>query len=31
VAVAGDPIQNVRLLERPDAVVKGGKLVPRSH
>ena len=27
VAVTGDPTQNVRLLERPDAVVKGGELV----
>jgi imidazolonepropionase-like amidohydrolase len=27
VAVAGDPTQNVRLLEKPDAVVKGGVLV----
>ena len=29
VAVTGDPTQNVRLLEKPDAVVKGGVLVPR--
>jgi len=28
VAVTGDPTQNVRLLERPDAVVKGGALIP---
>ena len=27
VAVTGDPTQNVRLLEKPDAVVKGGILV----
>ncbi|HYC95373.1 MAG TPA: amidohydrolase family protein [Sphingomicrobium sp.] len=31
VAVTGDPAQNVRLLEKPDAVVKGGVLVPRSR
>jgi imidazolonepropionase-like amidohydrolase len=31
VAVSGDPTQNVRLLERPDAVVKGGTMVPRSQ
>lgn len=31
VAVAGDPTQNVRLLEKPDAVVKGGVLVPQSQ
>jgi imidazolonepropionase-like amidohydrolase len=31
VAVAGDPTQNVRLLERPDAVVKGGVLIARSR
>lgn len=31
VAVTGDPTQNVRLLEKPDAVVKGGTLIPRSH
>jgi imidazolonepropionase-like amidohydrolase len=30
VAVTGDPLQNVRLLESPAAVVKGGKLVERS-
>ena len=30
VAVSGDPLQNVRLLESPAAVVKGGKLVERS-
>ena len=28
VAVTGDPLPNVRLLERPDAVIKGGVLVP---
>ena len=27
VAVSGDPLTNVRLLEAPDAVVKGGVLV----
>jgi imidazolonepropionase-like amidohydrolase len=27
VAVSGDPTQNVRLLEKPDSVVKGGVLV----
>ena len=31
VAVTGDPTQNVRLLEGPDAVVKGGTVVPRSQ
>jgi imidazolonepropionase-like amidohydrolase len=31
VAVTGDPTQNVRLLEKPDAVVKGGVLIPRSQ
>jgi imidazolonepropionase-like amidohydrolase len=31
VAVSGDPTQDVRLLEKPDAVVKGGQVVPRSH
>jgi imidazolonepropionase-like amidohydrolase len=30
IAVTGDPLQNVRLLESPAAVVKGGKLVERS-
>ena len=30
VAVRGDPTANVRLLEAVDAVVKGGKLVPRQ-
>jgi imidazolonepropionase-like amidohydrolase len=30
VAVTGDPLQNVRLLEHPAAVVKGGKLVERA-
>lgn len=27
IAVTGDPTANVRLLEKPDAVVKGGKLI----
>jgi imidazolonepropionase-like amidohydrolase len=31
IAVTGDPTRDVRLLEKPDAVVKGGMLVPRSH
>ncbi len=31
VVVAGDPIRNVRLLEAPEAVIKGGALVPRSR
>jgi len=31
VAVTGDPTQNVRLLEKPDAVVKGGVLVPPAN
>lgn len=30
VAVTGDPTRDVRLLEKPDAVVKGGELVPRN-
>lgn len=30
VAVTGDPIRDVRLLEKPDAVVKSGELVPRN-
>ena len=30
VAVTGDPTQNVRLLEAPEAVVKGGDLVDRD-
>jgi imidazolonepropionase-like amidohydrolase len=30
VAVKGDPLQDVRTLEHPDAVVKGGKLVIRT-
>ena len=30
VAVTGDPLANVRLLEAPAAVVKGGKLVERA-
>jgi imidazolonepropionase-like amidohydrolase len=31
VAVTGDPLANVRLLEKPDAVVKGGALVPPAR
>ena len=31
VAVTGDPTRDVRVLERPDAVVKGGVLVTRSQ
>ena len=31
VAVSGDPTQNVRLLEKPEAVVKGGALVPAAR
>ncbi len=31
VAVAGDPLANVRLLEAPSAVVKGGKLIARGQ
>jgi imidazolonepropionase-like amidohydrolase len=31
VAVTGDPTRDVRILERPDAVVKGGVLVARSQ
>ena len=30
-AVTGDPTSNVRLLEKPDAVVKGGALIPAGH
>ena len=30
VAVTGDPLADVRLLERPAAVIKGGKLIPKS-
>jgi imidazolonepropionase-like amidohydrolase len=30
VAVTGDPARDVTVLERPAAVVKGGKVVPRS-
>jgi imidazolonepropionase-like amidohydrolase len=30
VAVSGDPIRDVTVLERPDAVIKGGRLIPRS-
>ncbi len=31
VAVTGDPLQNVRLLEAPAAVVKGGLLIERAR
>ena len=31
VAVDGDPLQDVRVLEKPVAVVKGGELVPAGH
>ena len=31
VAVDGDPLRDVRVLERPAAVVKGGELVPPGH
>ena len=31
VAVTGDPLANVRLLEAPAAVIKGGKLVERTR
>ncbi|MEO8618423.1 MAG: amidohydrolase family protein [Sphingomicrobium sp.] len=31
VAVTGDPTANVRLLENPDAVVKGGALIARGR
>jgi len=31
VAVTGDPTANVRLLEKPDAVVKGGELVSKDN
>jgi len=31
VAVTGDPLQNVRVLEAPAAVVKSGVLVPRDR
>jgi imidazolonepropionase-like amidohydrolase len=31
VAINGDPLTNIRLLESPDAVVKGGLVVPRSQ
>jgi imidazolonepropionase-like amidohydrolase len=30
VAVTGDPTRDVSVLERPDAVIKGGRLIPRS-
>jgi imidazolonepropionase-like amidohydrolase len=31
VAVGGDPLQNVRLLEAPEAVIKGGALISRDR
>ena len=31
VAVDGDPLRDVRVLERPAAVVKGGELIPPGH
>ena len=31
VAVTGDPLQNVRLLETPTGVIKGGKLIVRDQ
>jgi imidazolonepropionase-like amidohydrolase len=31
VAVDGDPLRDIRVLERPAAVVKGGELVPPGH
>ncbi|HXG81938.1 MAG TPA: amidohydrolase family protein, partial [Sphingomicrobium sp.] len=31
IAVSGDPLANIRLLEAPEAVVKGGVMVPRSR
>ena len=30
VAVTGDPTRDVTVLERPDAVIKGGKLIARD-
>ena len=30
-AVSGDPLSNIRLLEKPDAVVKGGALIPPAR
>ena len=30
VAVTGDPTRDVSVLEHPDAVIKGGRLIPRS-
>jgi imidazolonepropionase-like amidohydrolase len=30
VAVTGDPLRDVTLLERPDAVIKGGRLISRN-
>ena len=31
VAITGDPLANVRLLEAPDSVVKGGMLIPKAR
>ena len=31
VAVTGDPTQNVRLLEAPEAVILGGKQIPKAN
>jgi imidazolonepropionase-like amidohydrolase len=31
VAVDGDPLSDVRVLEHPAAVIKGGQLVPHDH
>ena len=31
VAVTGDPLQDVRLLETPTGVIKGGKLIVRDQ
>ena len=31
VAVIGDPLQNVRLLEAPEAVIKGGALIAKNR
>jgi len=31
IAVTGDPTANVRLLEAPDAVVFGGKQIPKAN
>jgi imidazolonepropionase-like amidohydrolase len=30
VAVTGDPLKDVRLLEHPDTVIKGGEVVKRD-